>query len=646
MKQQRFPDKLILLFIVLIGAVLRFYDFSNIPMTHDELSAIYRLNFNSFSELIEYGVKDDGHPAGVQVFLFYWTKVFGNSDSIIKLPFLLLGLGSIILAYYISKNWFNNICSLLVAAYIASLQFPVMYSQIARPYISGLFFCLLMVWFWTQFIFESRNRKIFILIGFVLSATVCCYNHHFSLLFTFIVSITGLFYLKKDNRISYLLSLVAIFILYIPHINILFYQLNNKGLHWLGKPSNSFIIDYIKYIFHYNTIIYLSVIILSIIGGYRNKERILPINKFQIISIVWFLTPALVGFFYSKYFTPVIQYSMLLFSFPYLLFFLFSFYKPASQSFKIISVTIVLLFNISTLIWTRQHYNIFYKQPFKEYALLTSNFISRQNSRDVTIIFQENPKYIDHYFSEYNPGKTYISTFDRNLSPVDFRKIIASESSQYIISGGIPLEHVSIIKEHYPNLVSKDFGSTYEYYIFSKNPAIHHKTITNDLVFTNKMDFEGEKEDWYHTNYHTIQDSTHQSICLLDSTQEWGPTFEISLNDIIHTRHSIIDIAIEFKNCNENQGLIVCEILKNAEPIDWRSSSLQKFCDYTITNQWQRAYLSLRLTSIFKKNSDMKDCMLRIFYWNKDKEDIMLDNFVIQVRKGNNKVYALSESIK
>ena len=244
LRKQQIPDLFILLFIVAVGGVLRFYDFSNIPMTHDELSAYYRLNFNSFRDLIEFGVKEDGHPAGVQVFLYYWSRIFGTGDMIIKLPFLLLGMGSILLAYKLALTWFNSTTALFVAAYVSSLQFAVMYSQIARPYIFGLFFCLLMVLFWTRIVFGTKGKSLAVLMGFVFSASVCSYTHHFSLLFMAMVASTGLFFVRKELRLRYILALFAIFLLYVPHLGVFFHQLGIGGLSWLGVPPNSFLLDY------------------------------------------------------------------------------------------------------------------------------------------------------------------------------------------------------------------------------------------------------------------------------------------------------------------------------------------------------------------------------------------------------------------
>jgi len=144
----------ILLFIILVATVLRFYAPFDIPYTYDEFSALFRTHFNTFHDLIERGVKVDGHPAGVQVFLYYWTKWFGYSELVVKLPFIILGILSVWLVYKIFTEWVNQTVGLIAAAFVATLQYPVAYSQIARPYISGLFLSLLMVFFWHKVIFQ------------------------------------------------------------------------------------------------------------------------------------------------------------------------------------------------------------------------------------------------------------------------------------------------------------------------------------------------------------------------------------------------------------------------------------------------------------------------------------------------------------
>ena len=107
-----------------------------------EIGMSIRLNVQSFHDLIEYGVKVDGHPAGVQVFLWYWINWFGTDPGIVKLPFVLLGICSVYLMYYLGKSLFNESCGLISSALMAGLQYPVIYSLSARPYAFGLFFIL------------------------------------------------------------------------------------------------------------------------------------------------------------------------------------------------------------------------------------------------------------------------------------------------------------------------------------------------------------------------------------------------------------------------------------------------------------------------------------------------------------------------
>ena len=82
--------KTIFWFLLALGAALRIGSMWG-TLTHDELSAICRLNYDNFSDLITYGVLRDYHPAGVQVFMWFWSSVFGTSAVAIRLPFVLMG---------------------------------------------------------------------------------------------------------------------------------------------------------------------------------------------------------------------------------------------------------------------------------------------------------------------------------------------------------------------------------------------------------------------------------------------------------------------------------------------------------------------------------------------------------------------------
>ena len=108
-KTSRRLDGILLGGILLVAAVLRLWRLGQVPFMHDEFSALFRLKFDNFHDLIQYGVKEgDSHPAGVQVFLYYWTKLVGWNELWVKLPFALMGIASVYLIYLIGRQWFNR----------------------------------------------------------------------------------------------------------------------------------------------------------------------------------------------------------------------------------------------------------------------------------------------------------------------------------------------------------------------------------------------------------------------------------------------------------------------------------------------------------------------------------------------------------
>ncbi len=151
----------VILVTLLLGlaSVLRLYHILSLPYFYDEFSALNRTHFNNFSDLINNGVIiSDNHPAGVQVFLYYWTRFFGYSETIVKMPFIVFGILAVLYVFLIGKEWFNSTVGLVSAAFIATLQYTIMYSQLARPLISGLFFTLAMVYHWDKIVFKPGKR--------------------------------------------------------------------------------------------------------------------------------------------------------------------------------------------------------------------------------------------------------------------------------------------------------------------------------------------------------------------------------------------------------------------------------------------------------------------------------------------------------
>src|SRR5690606_4885635 len=102
-------------FILLLCAVLRLFPLFDYQFTYDELSGLTRTQFDSFSEVMEKGVKIDAHPAFVQLLIFYTVKIFGYKTWIVKLPFLLFSLGLVIYAYAFGYRNFSKQSGLIAS---------------------------------------------------------------------------------------------------------------------------------------------------------------------------------------------------------------------------------------------------------------------------------------------------------------------------------------------------------------------------------------------------------------------------------------------------------------------------------------------------------------------------------------------------
>lgn len=642
----RFKKNFLLLLILLVATVLRFWNYSEIPFSNDEFSALFRTHFDNFSDLINKGILIDGHPAGVQVFIFYWVQLFGYSEISVKFPFIIFGILSIYVFYLIAKRWYNETVALICASFLASLQYTVMYSQIARPYISGLLFCLLMVLFLTKIIQQKDKKNNWDYVFFTLSVSLCTYNHHFSLLFVIIVGLSGLFLIQKKQITPYLLSSIGILILYLPHLPIFFYQLNVGGVEaWLGKPKNNFIFYYIKYIFQFSYFSTLLVSALIVFGVFQLRQRKeTRKRKYFILALIWFFLPFLIGFFYSKYVNSVLQYSVLIFNFPFLLFVLFGHIKEQNIRVNSLFVGTILLVNVLVLSLERKHYQTFYKSP-QEQFIVEQNKIGEK--KDVlSIIADYNRKISLHYIKKHQV-KSPIIWFDSFKSEKEFILFLKLNATKYdkVYFGGLsecnPLI-VPIILDFYPKIVWQKnyFGGTS--YLFSKGNKNGLKVIEN-------LNFESKISNWTSVNQKSYIDSMKfdgKHAYLIDSLTEWSPTFSKKVADFAKHKNNIVDISLKANLPNSFQDAILVAILETKDSVYyWGGTNFETFklMDGSLKNksEWFSIHHSFKLSEDFLK---VKNLELKVFVWNNGKQSFIIDKFEIKLRDGNPIIYGSTES--
>lgn len=614
---------LVLGLILLVGALLRFYQYTGFSLCNDELSALSRAQFDTFKDLINLGVKtNDMHPAGVQAFIYYWIKIAGDSAAGLRFPFIVSGILAILFSYLLASKWFNKTAGLFVAASIAFLQFPILYSQIARPYSFGLLFTLISVWFWTRLLFDSNKKNYWNMAGYALSTSLITYTHHYAFLFAIIVGLTGLFFLNKENVKPYFLSVLIITLLYVPHIPVFLYQFGIGGVGgWLGKPKGDWLEKFIQYGFNDSpTVLYTfcGVFILTLLMGFRKG-----LSKFQLIAAAWFLLPYFIGYYYSIHRNPILQYSILLFSFPFLLLFAFSFVKQEFNHFNKITLGIFSLILVYSTVIEKDYYH---QQHFTEFKALAKKIIywtDNYTDKDITKTLNLNhPFYINYYLKKLNRPIPVLTK--RYAEPGGFdslRTIVDQTQTTYFIYGWSSVynfpEAEDYIRTKYGIVVSRD--------TFLNSGITLYKKGEPPVLFKVNNDFE-KVHQWENDSLLRSKDVSHSGkySSKYSELTEFGPTYKLASQKMVSPHAKIkASVWVYTEDLTMNAHLVV-DIQRKGVPSLWRSAEVKNFIKEK--KHWTK--MTIICAAPISQNNEGQAV---IYVWNPDKKTFFIDDFEIEV---------------
>lgn len=614
-----------------IASVLRLWNYWSWSYSHDEIGAFVRL-YPSLSELISQGVRDqDTHPAFVQLFLWLWTKIFGLSEAAVRLPFVIAGIGSVALLYAIAKKWFGYAAACFSALSLAILDFPILYSQLARPYSFGLFFCLLAVWFWTDLLFGS-GKKVYLKAVFYGAATAfCMLTHYFAFFFAMSVAATGLFFLKKETWKPYLISGAIAIVIFIPHISVSLHQFGMGGVgEWLSKPGKDYLWKFILYSLNNSPLVVITVVLIVILSVVIYNQDItfsaegIPRIKLQAVCIVWFLLPFAAGYYYSVLVNPVLQYSTLLFSFPFFLLFTFSFFKEKNEKFNNISLGflgIILLF--STIIEQK-----FYKQEyfgvFKEINQAIVDQQKKYGKENITTVLNTSTKGIfDFYFKQMNESVNYdFYAGDDSSFTADMLKKIDECKISYFLYGWSnfrsPYEIPEIIKRKYPCIIYDERYFNSQVTLFGRMDS-----CKRDTVFYTNTGFESHSPllSFDTTKVDTLHYRTGKRALFIESKNQYCITYKTTVKHLFK-ENTCVSVSAWVYTEDKFNAQLVMDIGQPTGKRDWQAKLLPKFIKQK--GKWQQVFATFEVPADAYPDDEVK-----IHLWNPDKDSFFLDDFTI-----------------
>jgi len=454
----------------LLAAVLRFWNLPAQDFTHDELSALVRL-YPTLEETLRTGVMQlDTHPPGVQVFEWCWTRLFGTSEAAVKLPFIMLALLALLLLYRFALAWTGPAPALLLTALLAVTQYFVLYAQLARPYAIGLFTTALLADQLTRYVaFNKRANLFWGALAMVLSA----YTHHFALLLAGLLVVGFLPLLAPTQRRAYLLACAAAALLYLPNLPIFFTQLGHGGLgEWLAPPARDWPLQHLWWVAHGNTP--FALLLLALVLGSLTQAAVQATGSGMarrrlFLLLLWGLAPLVIGMGYSLLRAPVLQHSVLLFSFPYLALFALSGLQRWGALPALAMASLLVLLGLRSLVMDRVHYRMMEHGRYAELVEQAGVFRT-QATVPAAVLFDAPEHMLDRYLQRTGDTSRHVQLRDR-MGDDALDTLLAGLAARTLFFGwtnGAPPERLMRIQRHFPYLLQRTDLNEGQWCILSK----------------------------------------------------------------------------------------------------------------------------------------------------------------------------------
>lgn len=559
-----------LLAIVLLGAVLRFWDLPHLPYTHDELSALSRLHPTLSQTITEGVIANDTHPPGVQVFEWFWTRAFSLKEADVKLPFILMSLAAIVLLYRFAIAWTGTGAALVLATLMATLQYSVFYGQLARPYAAGLFTTALLADQLTRWLASGHRRA---WAGACAAMIASAYVHHFSLLLAAVMGASALLLCTGPQRRSWLIACAIAMALYLPNVPILLKQLGLGGLDgWLPPPSKDWIPHYAGYIAHWSPFLGGALLILlsaSVVLVLR-KGGSAPGIRWMLL--LWGTIPLILGFAYSVWRAPVLQYSVVLFSFPYLALFALQGLMHLSRNATLASCALLAAMAVHSLVTVRKHYIVTYHSKY-EAILRTGIDATKALGRDRVLTLIDAPYHmIDFYKRHWGVPEGELNEVNiLGMPQARVDSILAAHPGDQVVLGrsnGAHDENPALVQQRYPRLAHRRDLVEGQVLRFSRTPVDFERFDRDTVAHLSRSAAIGpwQVDEWLTTD----------SAGWVLADKEFGIVFHARLDSLVLCPDDIIEVVMEVDGCDERtDAAVVAELRAGENALFYRTGELQ-----------------------------------------------------------------------
>ena len=140
--------------------------------------------------------------------IFFWIRLFGDSEISVRMPSLISGILSIFLVYTLSSTLAGKRTALIATFLLCLSPVHIWYSQEARSY--SLTLCLLLVSILSYYKLKEHGTKSIWYVIYCVSLCVAVLSHYFVIVYLMSISMMCLIKINKVKRNVLILNVLIV----------------------------------------------------------------------------------------------------------------------------------------------------------------------------------------------------------------------------------------------------------------------------------------------------------------------------------------------------------------------------------------------------------------------------------------------------
>lgn len=380
------------------GAALRLIGLGRESLWNDELGSWTQYTLPTIWTAIVY--TSPQHVPGYWMLMHVWTRIAGDSETMLRLPSALFGIATIPAMFALGRRCYGDREALIAAGLTAVAWAPVYYSQEARPY-ALLLLAVVLATTWlidvTRALGAGATPPRRAQLGYVVAATAAAYAHYFGAALVGLQLAAAAYALRRRRGAWRALAplAAALLIAYAPLVRRAL-RVVPGGLNARIMPDLTDVWLLLCFFFNQSAVVaglVVTVTALAVGRGLARREWPRPATW---LLVAWLAVPVAAVFAWSRAVSWIFVDQALMIVLPaaYLLLARALSQLPLTRA----TAPALLALLLVHLVAVRQFYTVPFKEQFREAA---AYLVAHDDRTAPTLVFASawNPGYFNYYLA-------------------------------------------------------------------------------------------------------------------------------------------------------------------------------------------------------------------------------------------------------